>query len=145
MKYCHGMFSGYKAILCADHIAIVGHICTYEGGITDESRTEKVVNWGPCRDLPDVRAFLGTIGVARMFIRNFTHRAHALTILTRKDYPFFFGPEQIAAQDDLKQALLDSPALRLINYTSGDPVILAVDTSPIAVGFHLCQCDTDDP
>jgi len=71
----------------------------------------KVVNWGPCRDLSDVRAFLGTIGVARIFIRNFAHRAHHLNMLTRKQYPFVFGPEQIIAQEDLKQALLDSPAL----------------------------------
>jgi Integrase zinc binding domain/RNase H-like domain found in reverse transcriptase len=80
-----------------------------------------------------------------MFIRNFAHRAHALTMLTRKDQPFIFGPEQIAAQEDLKQALLDSPALRPINYTSPSPVIFAVDTSHIAVGYHLCQCDADDP
>jgi hypothetical protein len=61
--------------------------------------------------LSDVCAFLGTVGVARIFIKNFAHRANALTILTRKNYPFIFGPEQIAAQEDLKQALLDSPAL----------------------------------
>src|SRR5216684_2296065 len=66
-------------------------------------------------------------------------------ILTRKQYPFVFGPEQIIAQEDLKQALLDSPALRPIDYNSPSPVILAVDTSPIAIGFHLCQCDPDDP
>jgi hypothetical protein len=80
-----------------------------------------------------------------MFIRNFAHRAHALTILTRKNQPFIFGPEQIAAQEDLKQALLDSPALRPIDYSSPSPVIFAVDTSHIAVGYHLCQCDPDDP
>jgi hypothetical protein len=44
-------------------------------------------------------------------------------------------------QEDLKTALLESPALRSINYTSSTPIILAVDTSYIAVGFHLCQCD----
>ena len=32
-------------------------------------------------------------------------------MLTRKNYPFIFGPEQINAQDDLKQALINSPAL----------------------------------
>jgi len=80
-----------------------------------------------------------------MFIRNFAHRAHALTILTRKDYPFSFGPEQIAAQDDLKQALLNLPALWPIDYSSHSPVILAVDTSYIVVGMHLCQCDPEEP
>ena len=80
-----------------------------------------------------------------MFIRNFARRTHPLTILTQKDHPFIYGPEQIAAQEDLKQGLLDSPALRPINYNSDAPVILAVDTSHHAVGFHLCQCDEDDP
>src|SRR5882762_7134687 len=145
MKYCGGTFSGYKATLCAEEITVVGHRCTIQGRLPDESRVSKIVNWGPCNNISDVRAFLGTIGVARMFIRNFAHRAHALTILTRKDYPFIFGPEQISAQDDLKQALLDSPALRPIDYDSHSPVILAVNTSHIAVGMHLCQCDPEEP
>jgi len=48
---------------------------------------------------------------------------------------------QVAAQEDLKDALIHSLALQAINYTSDSPVILAVDTSHIAVGFFLCQCD----
>ncbi|KAI0063723.1 hypothetical protein BV25DRAFT_1766858, partial [Artomyces pyxidatus] len=79
------------------------------------------------------------------FIPRFSHRAHALLMLTRKDFPFIFGPEQIAAQEDLKAAVLASPALRAIDYTSEAPVIVAVDTSPIAVGYFLAQCDTDRP
>ena len=63
----------------------------------------------------------------------------------RKDAPFVFGPEQISAQDALKTALLSSPALRPINYTSNSPVILGVDTSSIAVGYLLCQCDANNP
>jgi hypothetical protein len=48
-------------------------------------------------------------------------------------------------QEDLKTALLESPALHAIDYTSSVPVILAVDTSYIAVGSHLCQCDVTMP
>jgi hypothetical protein len=58
-----------------------------------------------------------------------------------KDVPFEFGPVQVAVQADLKEALLNSPALRPINYNSDSPVILAVDTSQTAVGFYLCQAD----
>jgi hypothetical protein len=61
-----------------------------------------------------------------MFIRNFAHRAHHLVKLMRKDEPFEYGPNQIAAQEDLKQALLDSPALRPLNYTTGASVIFSV-------------------
>jgi hypothetical protein len=101
--------------------------------------------WGPCSTLSEVCAFLGTIGVCRIFIRNFAHRAHPLVKLTRLNEPFEFDSEQIAAQKDLVSALLDSPALKPIDYDSDSPVILAVDTSYIAVGFHLCQCDSKDP
>jgi hypothetical protein len=59
--------------------------------------------------------------------------------------PFEFGPAQVAVQADLKEALLNSPALRLINYNSDLPVILAVDTLHIAVGFYLCQADVHMP
>jgi hypothetical protein len=145
MKYCGGTFSGYKAILCASEITVVGHRCTFEGRLPDEGRVDKIVNWGPCQDLSDVRAFLGTMGLVRIFIRNFAHQAHHLVVLTRIDYPFIFSPTQIAAQEDLKQALLNSPALRPIDYTSNSPVILAVDTSHIAVGFYICQCDPTNP
>ena len=79
------------------------------------------------------------MGVARIFIKNYAKRAHALQRLTKKDVPFEFGEDQIAAMDDLKSALLQSPTLRAIDYEAEAPVILAVDTSRIAVGFHLCQ------
>jgi len=42
-----------------------------------------------------------------MFIQNFAHQAHHLSKLTRKEAPFEYGPKQIAAQEDLKVALLD--------------------------------------
>jgi hypothetical protein len=47
--------------------------------------------------------------------------------------------------EDLKKALLSSPALRPIDYRSDVPVILSVDTSYIAVGYILSQCDPDNP
>jgi hypothetical protein len=65
-------------------------------------------------------------------------------MLTRKDMPFLFGPAQISAQEDLKHALVHSPALRPINYASHAPAILGVDTSYLAVGHSLSQCDPND-
>ena len=141
MEYCGGTFSGKpgKLWLIAFEFFVVGHWCTREGRLPDRDRIEAVFNWIGCKDLSEVRAFLGTVGVARNFIKNYARRANALQKLTRKDVPFEFGEEQEAAMADLKQALLDSPALRAIDYESDEPVILAVDTSVIAVGFHLCQ------
>ncbi len=143
MKYSGGTFSGYKSALCTREITVLGHRCTPEGRLPDVTKVDKIANWGELFDLTDVRAFLGTIGVCRMFIQNFAHRAHHLAKLTRKDAPFEYGPLQIEAQEDLKQALLTSPALRPIDYASGATVVLAVDMLYLAVGYILGQCDAE--
>jgi hypothetical protein len=84
--------------------------------------------------------FLVWLALFRSSLKTSLH-AHPLIQLTRKDEPFIFGPEQIQVQEALKAALLKSPALRAIDYTSSAPIILAIDTSYITIGFHLCQCD----
>ncbi|KAJ3473343.1 hypothetical protein NLI96_g13043 [Meripilus lineatus] len=145
MKYAGGTFSGKKLILCASEIVVLGHRCTPEGRLPQASQIAAVTNWGPCQTLSEVRAFLGTVGVLRQFIRNFAHRAHHLVKLTRKGQPFEFGDDQLKAMADLKHAVQNCNALRALDYSSLSPVILAVDTSYIAVGYHLCQCDEEDP
>lgn len=51
---------------------VVGHHSTSES-LPNESRVAVIKNWGPCKDLSEVHAFLGTVGVTRIFIRNFAH------------------------------------------------------------------------
>lgn len=145
MKYCGSTFSGFKSMLCAPEITVLGHRCIAEGCLPDTKHLKVIVKWGPCTDLSDVRSILGMIGVCRMFIKNFVHHAHHLIKLMHKDVPFEFSEEQVAVQEDLKQALLSSPALRPIDYTSGTPVILLVDTSYIAISYILAQCDPENP
>ena len=145
MKYCGGTFLGKKSLLCAHEITVVGHVCTPKGCIPDPTRVNKIVNWGPCADLSEVCAFLGTVGVVHVFIKNFAHITHPFMSLTQKDALFVFGPEQISAQEALKATLLASPALRPIDYTSTAPIILGVDTSHVVVSYLLCQCDVDNP
>ena len=79
MKYCGGAFSGKKSLLCAWEITIVRHICTLEGCMPNPSRVDKIINWGPCKDLSEVWAFLGTMGVVQVFIQDFAHLTHPLT------------------------------------------------------------------
>src|SRR5271154_4259820 len=126
MKYCSGTFSGPKLFLCVPEIIVLGHRCTYEGRLPDESHVVAIRKWGSCGNLSEVRAFLGTISVIRIFIRDFALHTNPLVKLTRKDAPFEFGSDQIKAQEDLKTALIESPTLREIDYMSLSPVILAV-------------------
>jgi hypothetical protein len=44
MKYSDGMFSGHKTILCTLEITILGHRCTWEGQLPDQSQVSKIFN-----------------------------------------------------------------------------------------------------
>ncbi len=144
VKYCSGTFSGPKSVLCAEEIIAVGHRCTLLRRLPDPKYIDKISKWGPCKDVSEIHAFLGMISICRMFILNFARCANTLVNLTRKGIPFQFGPEQQAAQDDLKQALITSPALCPIDYSSDSPIILAVDMSTIVVRFYLCQANAEN-
>jgi transposase InsO family protein len=145
MIYVGCTWSGPKGILCVPEILIVGHLCTYDGRRADTSKIAKIAKWGPCRSLSEVRAFLGTAGLMRIFIKNYSAIARPLTLLTRKGIEFEFGPEQIEAQECLKEAIITSPAIRAIDYESDADVYLSVDTSIIAIGYILSQAIPDKP
>jgi hypothetical protein len=59
-------------------LLFVGHCCTYEGQLPDELKVAVIKKWGPCKNLLDVCAFLGTLGLLHIFIWNFAHHAHHL-------------------------------------------------------------------
>ena len=101
MKYSGGTFLGKKLLLCVNQFWVVGHCCTGEGHIVDDSRITAIKDWTVCSNKSDVCSFLGTVGVVRIFIRNFAHRAHHLVKLTRKDIPWEWGEEQERAMEDL--------------------------------------------
>ena len=118
---------------------MLGHKCTYEGRIPDESKTAKIQSWPPCKTVTDVRAFLGTAGTMRIWIKNFSTIARPLVDLTRKDADFMWTPDHDKAMDNLKTEIINSSALIPIDYTSPRPVYLAVDSSWHAVGWILSQ------
>ena len=144
VKYAGGTFSGKKSILCAAEFVVVGHRCTYEGRKPEVKRARTILDWGDCADVTGVKAFLGTCGLCRVFIKDFSRIAEPLHRLTRKGIKFEWSDEQRIAMQTLKDALVASPALRAIDYDSPAPVVLAVDTSWKAIGFYIYQQDPDD-
>jgi hypothetical protein len=45
MKYCGGTFSSPKLFLCVPEIFVLGHRCTPEGRLPDESRVSAIRKW----------------------------------------------------------------------------------------------------
>jgi hypothetical protein len=135
--------SASKFVLTVPSAIIIGHKCTFEGCIPEDTKVQKIRNWPKPKNQTQVHRFLGTCGVLHIFIRDFSRIMRPLINLTRKDIPFEFGPEHREAAQMLKDSILKSPALQQINYKCDREVILVVDTSNIAVGFILLQLGED--
>jgi hypothetical protein len=73
---------------------VLGYRCTSEGCVPEEDKVAALRNWGACKTISDVCAFLGTVGVLRIFIKGFAQCAHHLVKLTRKDAEFEWGSNQ---------------------------------------------------
>ena len=90
MKYCGGMFSGHKTILCAEEITVVGHKCTVGGRVPETERIGVIERMEPIMEAPTdirgVRHFLEVIGIARM-LRILLRWQNLYTVLPEKENP----------------------------------------------------------
>jgi len=134
--------SAKKLQLCQLEIIVVGRKCTYEGQEPDVTTVEKVLKWPECRNVSEVRGFLGMAGTVRNWIKNFAEVADPLTKLTRvTKEEFTWGEKQRSAMEEMKKQVSTCEVIRPIDHSLPFDVILSVDTSVIAVGFILAQLD----
>ena len=90
-------YSGKKAFIGVERVDVLGYTCAFEGRIADPGRVKVIQNWPVPTNVSEVRSFLGTCGVLRIFIKGYTLIARPLIQLTRKDVPFEIGPEHLDA------------------------------------------------
>jgi hypothetical protein len=145
IKYSGATFSGYKTIICAAEIEVLGHMCSYDGRKPTDTRLAAVMNWPPCKNVSEVRGFIGTVGVLRSYIPNFALRGEHLQKLVKQNVEFEWGPDQEKSMEALKEGAKNAYALKPIDYEGQGNVVLAVDSSYIAIGFYIYQEDILDP
>jgi hypothetical protein len=133
--------SAKKIQLGVPEAKIVGQICNYEGRLPDEDRVRKITDWKTPRNTTELRGFLGVCAGVKIWIEGYSRVARPLHRLLNKDALWTWGAEEEEAVDRLKELVTSAPCLREIDYTSDREVIVAVDSSNIAVGFILSQMD----
>ena len=131
--------SAKKLFVAVPEVVILGHKCNYEGRVPDDSKIAKVRDWPACKDVTDVRGFLGLAGYMRIWIRNYSAIARPLVNLTRKGETFIWEDEHANAMQQLKDVIINSSALISIDYSTDRPVYLSVDSSWHGVGWILSQ------
>ena len=88
----------------------------------------------------EVRSFLGLSGFYRKFVKNFSHIALPLTLLTRKHTTFCWGESQQHAFDTLKHLLTHAHVLQLPDFAQPFFVVVT-DASGFGIGAVLMQND----
>jgi transposase InsO family protein len=135
--------SAKKLILAVPEAVIVGHKCTYEGRLPDDSKVSKVLKWPRPKNTTEIRGFLGLCACVRMFIKDYAKISRPLNDLLCKDVEWEWTDRQEDAMARLKVLVSEAPCLVPIDYTSDREVIFAVDSSYIAVGYVLLQIDVN--
>ena len=141
IKCAGGTFSAKKTQICRPEVVIVGQKCTPEGRSPEDDRVTKIINWPPLKTPKEVRGFLGLCGTVRIWIKDFSTYAKPLSELYHMGKEFVWDARRQEAFQTLKEKVSSAPALRPIDYTSQNPIILSVDTSSIATGCILSQID----
>lgn len=109
--------SGNKLILATPMLNIIGTVVSKEGWHLERGLVTRIEKWGIPFDVSDVRSFLGTAGVGRRWIKNFSLVAKPLTMLTRgTDKEFYFGDDEAQAMENIKALMTTAPVLIVIEY-----------------------------
>ncbi len=130
-----------KCELFKREVEFLGHHVGRAGVRMMNDKVQAVAEWPTPTKVIDVRAFLGTAGYYRKFIRDFSRLAAPLTHLTKDDVKWEWGAEQQTAFDALKLAIRTGPVLALPDPSL--PFIVHTDASGFAVGAVLSQQQSD--
>ncbi|XP_055387616.1 uncharacterized protein K02A2.6-like [Condylostylus longicornis] len=123
-------------------IEYLGHRI-HNGSISPSTlKTKAVMNFAIPTTIKQMQSFLGLANYFRKFIPNFAVRARPLSELLKQNIHFRIGDVEVAAFNDIKQALANKPVLKIFKY--GAYTELHTDASQEGYGAVLFQKDVED-
>ena len=129
-----------KCEFCCTSMEFLGHIVSADGIAVDPAKVSSISSWPAPSKIAELRAFLGLANYYRDFVSDFSHRSAPLTDLTSSKNPYVWGPAQVAAFTDIKQALTSAPVLQPYNYNRAITLFMS-DSSASGLGAVLMQAD----
>lgn len=129
-----------KSFFCQKAAPLVGYLCGTHGRKPLEDKVLKIIEWEACKNLTEVRAFLGITGYYRIWIEGYAWIAKPLTELLKKDASWEWGGAQKEAMRVLKEKVVTAPILVSLDLSEGaGEVILMVDACILGWGAVLMQ------
>jgi hypothetical protein len=137
-----GCTIGPKSQFCMNGVVLVGFVCGAEGRTPETAKVIKILEWRPCANVREARAFIGVCVYYRIWIPDFAVLAKPIYRLFKKGVAWEWMIEHDIAMAALKKALTEAPALVRIDYAEGaGAIVLGVDASLEGWGAHLGQED----
>jgi hypothetical protein len=135
--------SGKKCFWGMDRLGIVGYEVSAFGRHPDRNKVEKIRKWPDCKNVTEVRAFVGICVYYRIWVHCFSIRAKPLFILLREDVEWVWAGPQKESMADLKSCITSAPALVTPEYREGGTLFVGVDASKEGGGAVLEQIGRD--
>ena len=126
-----------KCSLFQRQVSFIGHVISEAGIAMQTEKIQAVRDWHVCRNLTELRAFMGTCGYYRRFVKDFSSIAAPLYGLMKKGVRFEWNTECQQAFAELKKRLTTEPVLALP--TDNGMYILDTDASDFGLGAVLPQ------
>jgi hypothetical protein len=121
----------------------LGYLITKGTIMIDPTKRHGLEEWPRVlKSIKEVRSTLGVLGYQRQFIPNFSHLAHPLNELLKKNKKFKWTEECTQSVNALIKAVTSNPVLLRPDYKK--PFVLEVDASQYATGAILYQQDADE-
>jgi hypothetical protein len=117
-------------------VEYLGHIISSKGVATDPSKIQDIVQWKVPENIKKLRGFLGLTGYYRRFIPQYALICKPLYSVLKKN-SFHWGPEQLAAFNELKSVMSNPPLLALPDFSI--PFLLETDACATGLGAVLMQ------
>jgi len=130
-----------KCSLFQHSVEFLGHVVSAEGIAMQDAKISAIRNWPPCRNVSEVRAFMGLSGYYRRFVKDFSVIAAPLYDLMKKGAKFYWSAECQEAFDELKDRLMSGPILALPE--DKGMYLLDTDASETGLGAVLSQLQTN--
>jgi len=121
--------------VCSTTDQYLGLVLSVKGVKASPEKVKDVKQYPTPKCVRDVRAFVDLTSFYRRLVPKFAELAKPLTVLTRKDQKFSWGPLQQQALDSMKEKLCTAPVLAYPNFRF--PFILTADSSKKAVDTIL--------
>ena len=86
-----------KCSLCQKSVEFLGHVVSEAGIHMQDDKLTAIREWPVCRNLHEVRSFMGLCGYYRRFVKDFSLIAAPLYSLMKKDVEFVWTEECDAA------------------------------------------------